>query len=419
MPDGKPAPRVSFDTDDFQRIERAAEVGEYDDVAAFIREGALRLVAKTIDGDGLFSCLHDDCDKTFGTIRERRGHYGRVHVQEFPEGDFWCGYCGFGPSPWQGINAHHSQRHKDQGDPVRLGHDPDPDELLAPDELPDHMDRELLKDLYVECHGNISEMCRQYDFDVTDGRVRHYLIEYGIHDVTPKGTDVEGADHRDKEFLERLYKECDGNMREMYRRHDFDVGYSKLVGWCRDLGVHKPGAPKGRHGNPSNTRAYDNRAAREKPDEEDDDDEADETSTGPPEDPDQRVYVLEWGRWGPPLSGVYHEDPDCWTLHRPDTDRDVVPLPWPREEVEEDDDWDACGHCSADEDDEAEDVESEVESEPDPEPEPEPEPVEDTQDDAGPPLDMGELGIEIGDPWQTDKQEDRGGRRFVEEQTDA
>jgi len=63
----------------------------------------------------------------------------------------------------------------------------------------------------------------------------------------------------------------------------------------------------------------------------------------------QRAYVLEWGGWGAPLGGTYHVDQDCGFLHRSDSDRDPQALPRDIDELEKDDDWSACGHCSPDE----------------------------------------------------------------------
>jgi len=52
--------------------------------------------------------------------RKLRGHLGSSeHALDVPEGDFWCGYCGYGPTSWRGINAHHGSSDHD-GDPVRL-----------------------------------------------------------------------------------------------------------------------------------------------------------------------------------------------------------------------------------------------------------------------------------------------------------
>lgn len=105
-------------------------------------------------------------------------------------------------------------------------------------------------------------------------------------------------------------------------------------------------------------------------------------STPPPE---QQVFVLEWGRRGPPVSGTYHPDPDCWTLHRSDSDRDVVLLPWPRSAVEADAAWDECGVCGDDP----------------------------TTGEGGPQLDVEAIVGPIDDPWYTVEQEQRGDGRYI------
>lgn len=249
MTEGRPAPRVDFDPDDYRRLEVAVEAGGYDDVGDLVREGSLRLVDELVDEDGQLECPHEDCDRIFATIRQRRGHLGNVHADVFPDGDFWCGYCGFGPTAWRGVNAHHAHRHGDQGDPVRLDHDPDQDELLAPDDIPDHMDRELLERLYRENGGSISELYRSRDFDVQQGRVRHYLIEFGIHEPTPHGSSDDGPDHRNREFLEQQYERFGGNISEMHRELDLDVSYRGLVNILKRWEVHDATDPPGkRHG---------------------------------------------------------------------------------------------------------------------------------------------------------------------------
>lgn len=82
-------------------------------------------------------------------------------------------------------------------------------------------------------------------------------------------------------------------------------------------------------------------------DDEPPDDESIPDDQGVDDIPDpQRAYVLNWGRFGPPQGGTYHENPECWTLRRSDSTRRVVSLPRPLEELEADEDWSACGHCA-------------------------------------------------------------------------
>jgi len=287
-----PAPRIRFQSDEWERVQRAAEVADFDDPKEFVQEGALRFVDETIDEDGQLECPHEDCDRTFATIRQRRGHLGNVHTDVFPEGDYWCGYCGYGPSKFQGINAHHSQRHSKQGDPVRLDHDPDRDELLAPDDIPDHQDPMLLERLYREHDGNYTAMCRDHDFEVTSGRVRHYLIEFDIHKPTPQGDteDGDGPLYRNCEWLKERYEAAGGNISEMHRNLEIDVPYRTLVKNIKRFDFHDPTDPPGkRHGKggpkPS-TEAEPEPKSDDQEDDEDQDDttEADETETAEADD---------------------------------------------------------------------------------------------------------------------------------------
>jgi hypothetical protein len=240
-----PSPRIRFQSDaEWERVQRAAEHADFDDPTAFVREAALRLVNEVLDEDGRLECPHDDCDRTFATIRERRGHLGSSeHALNVPEGEFWCGYCGYGPTSWRGVNAHHGQSDHD-GSLVRLDEEPDREDLLAPEDVPDHKNPELLERLYHEHDGNYTEMCREQDFDVTPGRVRHYLIEFGIHEPTTQGpADEDGPRYRDPEWLEEQYEAADGNISEMHRRIDVDVPYRTLVKNLKRFDIHDPTDP--------------------------------------------------------------------------------------------------------------------------------------------------------------------------------
>lgn len=227
-------------------VERAVDIGEYDDVEAFVREATLRLVDEILDGSGILPCPHDNCARTFATRRQLRGHLGgSEHALDVPDGDFWCGYCGRGPLSWRGVNAHHGSTDHD-GPPIRLDEEPAREDLVAPDDVPDHRNPELLARLYHEHDGNCSEMCRQHDFDVTSSRVRHYLIEFGIHEVTPQGaTDADdGPVYRDPEWLQERYDRARGNVSEMHRRikaEDIvDIPYRTLLKNLKNFGIHEP-----------------------------------------------------------------------------------------------------------------------------------------------------------------------------------
>ena len=74
--------------------------------------------------------------------------------------------------------------------------------------------------------------------------------------------------------------------------------------------------------------------------------ESEDLDTGDDIPADQQAFVLEWGRWGPPHGGTYHVDENCFALDRSDSDREAVPLPKSRDELEDDEDWEVCGHCS-------------------------------------------------------------------------
>lgn len=243
---------VQFDEATEARLERAVDETDFDGAEDLIREGTLRLLDDVLDEDGALECPHDDCDRTFPTRRKLRGHLGSSeHALDVPEGDFWCGYCGYGPTSWRGINAHHGSSDHD-GDPVRLDEEPDREDLIAPDDVPDHKNPELLEELYRRYDGNYSEMCRQHDFEVSPGRVRHYLIEFGIHEVTPQGEaeDGDGPIYRDREWLQERYDAADGNISEMHRRieedGEVDVPYRTLVKNLKRLGIHDPTESPGR-----------------------------------------------------------------------------------------------------------------------------------------------------------------------------
>ena len=270
---------VRFDEATETRLDRAVDETDFDGAEDLIREATLRLLDDVLDEDGALECPHDDCDRTFPTHRKLRGHLGSSeHALNVPVGDFWCGYCGYGPTSWRGINAHHGSSDHD-GDPVRLDEEPDQEDLIAPDGVPDHRNLELLKELYRRHDGNYTEMCRQHDFNVSPGRVRHYLIEFDIHEVTPQGEteDGDGPRYRDREWLQERYDAADGNISEMHRciedEGEVDVPYRTLQKNLKRLGIHNPTESPGR------SQAWEQRDDADGAEDDDDDvDEATETT---------------------------------------------------------------------------------------------------------------------------------------------
>ena len=248
-PAGSPRPiidvAVQRDDETKTRLNRAVTVSEFESAEAFVREATKRLIDETLDDGGELECPHDDCDRTFPTRAKRRGHLGSSeHALDVPDGEFWCGHCGYGPTNWRGINAHHGSSDH-EGKPIRLESEPDQGELIDPDDRPDHKDPELLAELYEEHDSNYTAMWRAHDFEVSPGRVRHYLVEFGIHEVTPQeSTDGDGPQYRDPEWLKPRYEAADGNISEMHRQiernDDVDVAYTTLVNTLKKVGIHDP-----------------------------------------------------------------------------------------------------------------------------------------------------------------------------------
>lgn len=236
---------------DATRLDRAVDAADLDTRAALVETATKEFIDDVLDEDGDLECPFEDCDRTFATRRQRRGHLGSSeHAVDVPDGEFWCGYCGYGPTSWRGVNGHHGSSDHD-GDPIRLDEEPDLEDLAAPEDIPDHKNPDLLEQLYEEHGGTISEMCREHDFDVTPGRVRHYLIEFGIHDVTPNGPseDGDGPVYRDPEWLRERYEEADGNISEMHRQLDEDIPYRTLLKNLKRLDIHDPTESPGRQQN--------------------------------------------------------------------------------------------------------------------------------------------------------------------------
>lgn len=271
--------------DELDRIERAVDGSEFDDLEEFIIEGALRLVGDLLDEDGPIECPHDDCDGTFHTHRQLNGHLGSsAHALEVPEGDFWCGYCGRGPLSWRGLNGHHSASPAHDGDPIRLDEEPTEEDLVGVD-LPDHRNPQLLRHLYREHDGNISELCRAHDFDVHQGTVRSWLVKYEIHKVTPHGTSGDNIpEYRDRDRLEDLYEQADGNVSEVHRRLNDEVQeeipYRTIHNWLKELEIHDPTAGTAARSASTESESSDERASPE-----DGRDDADEESADIHEEP--------------------------------------------------------------------------------------------------------------------------------------
>jgi len=274
-------PETLFDERNRERIERAVDEHDFEDLREFVQEATLRLVGELLDEGGRIECPHDDCDRTFATRRKLRGHLGSSeHALNVPDGDFWCGYCGYGPTSWRGVNAHHGASDHD-GEVIRLDEEPDRSDLVDPEDVPDHKNPELLERLYKQHDGNYTAMCRDHDFEVTSGRVRHYLIEFGIHEVTPQGEATERGDgprYRDPEWLEEKYEAADRNVSEMHRQIDIEMPYRTLLKNLKRFDIHDPTESPGR-GQANRERNSADETA-ESTDESDDDVDASETEEG-------------------------------------------------------------------------------------------------------------------------------------------
>jgi len=237
---------------EWDRIEQAVDETDADDTADLVREAVRKHVTDVLDEDR-YACPRDGCEETFPTEEERRGHLGSsAHALDVPDGDVWCGYCGYGPASWRAINSHHGASPSHDGDVIRLDEEPDEEDLVIdPDQISDHKDQQLLERLYREHDGNIRDLCRAHDFDVHDGTVRNWLIKYDIHEVTRQGTDSDDEDvpdYRDRERLEELYRKNDqsiaGVHRALNREVDEDVPYRTVHNWLIKLDIHDPN-PRG------------------------------------------------------------------------------------------------------------------------------------------------------------------------------
>lgn len=186
--------------------------------------------------------------------------------------------------------------------------------------------------------------------------------------------DADGnLDHDDPEHLERAYERYD-TMADA--AEEFGVSYQAFYNRLCDHGIHEPSSYDTKSDDTDDgTDGSERETATDAVDEENEQGEIDEKEaniageedsqeevdiggegdapaerrdidTGDGIPADQQAFVLEWGRWGPPLGGTYHVDEDCFALDRSDSDREVVPLPASRDELREDEDWEACGHCS-------------------------------------------------------------------------
>lgn len=273
---------VTFDPGNADLVEQAASDGSYGTPEAFITHAAVLKAADVADVDGHLECTADGCDETFHTEIQLNGHIGAAHSQERTESDFWCGHCGHGPTTWRGVAAHHGSAGHD-GEVVQLDEEPSRDDLLSPDDVPDHKNPELLERLYEEHDGSYTDMCRAHDFEVSPGRVRHYLVEFGIHEVTPQGAaGDDGPKYRDPEWLQEQYEKADGNISEMYRNveDEIDAAYRTLQKNLKRFDIHDPTDPPGKK------QAWENREKTPVPGDngDDADDEATDADDEPSED---------------------------------------------------------------------------------------------------------------------------------------
>jgi transposase-like protein len=299
---------------DADRVERAVAASDFEDSEALIREATLQRVAEILDE--LLECPRDGCEETFLTEAERRGHLGsESHALDVPEGDIWCGYCGYGPASWRQVNAHHGASPSHDGDVIRLDEEPDEDDLVLDlNEIPDHKDQQLLERLYREHDGNVTEMCRAHEFDVHQGTVRSWLIKFEIHAVTPQGTEGdEVPEYRDRERLEELYRRHDGNVSAVHRAMDVDAPYRTVHNWLLELEIHDPTTRDAGRESGAGDEADDSEESRDSHDS-DESDEAEDTEKPTP------------GR-GPSAEGEDEDkdvvDEEVLALIRPDDPADV------------------------------------------------------------------------------------------------
>lgn len=288
-------PSVEFDPEEWAVIEQAVESGRYESPEAFITHAALLHAADLVEDAGVHACEYDGCEAAFASERQLHGHVGAVHESETSPDDYWCLYCGYGPASDRAIAAHHGSSDGHDGDVERVSEPPAYEDLIAPDAIPDHKNPEILERLYEAHGGSYTAMCRDHDFDVQPGRVRHYLIEFGIHEPTPHGAadgDADCPKYRDPEWLDARYDEYDGNISELYRNVDVDAAYRTLINNLKRFGIHDPTNPPGRR--QANQQRADEAVPDDDPDEEsaDDDDQgdlddefdADETDAGAGDD---------------------------------------------------------------------------------------------------------------------------------------
>jgi hypothetical protein len=133
------------------------------------------------------------------------------------------------------------------------------DEAAVPEEgsipasgtQPDHQNPELLKALYEDHDGNITELYRSHDFDASISTVRRRLQKYDIHEPQTYVTDEEQDEippYRDPDVLEPLYQKYDGNVSDVHRNlveeHDVDVTYSTVGNWIDKLDIRESSALK-------------------------------------------------------------------------------------------------------------------------------------------------------------------------------
>lgn len=232
---------VEFETaSDVERLQQAVRDSQFGSPAALIRSATKATVQSVLtdaEPDSLAEPTTDsDSDATSSTS-------DTTNRNSPADCSLWCGCCGWGPGNENAVKAHHGGSPSHQGNPILLSEKPSEEDLEGVDEseLPDHRNRELLDDLYQQYNGNISALYRNHEFDVSSAAVRSWLVKFDIHNVTPHDADPDEHPTRPPEQeLEQLYNQHDGNMSAMHRSIDLDVPYRTLTNWLRDLEIHEP-----------------------------------------------------------------------------------------------------------------------------------------------------------------------------------
>lgn len=94
--------------------------------------------------------------------------------------------------------------------------------------VPDYQDRELLERLYDEHDGTITDLYRAHDFDVSQGTVRNWLINYEVHKVdsyeSPEPEQRESTDDA-REWC----GVCGAGPYQSVARHSGHVGHPRTI----------------------------------------------------------------------------------------------------------------------------------------------------------------------------------------------